>query len=40
MCIRDRNGTVVVLVATAIATAYVALLDRFWGFLTHLVYGA
>mgnify|MGYP003382065829 CR=1 FL=1 len=34
------NGTVVVLVATAIATAYVALLDRFWGFLTHLVYGA
>ena len=34
------NGTVVVLVATAIATAYVALLDRFWGFLTLLVYGA
>ncbi len=34
------NGTVVVLVATAIATVYVALLDRFWGFLTHLVYGA
>lgn len=34
------NGTVVVIVATAIATAYVGLLDRFWGFLTHLVYGA
>ena len=34
------NGTVVVIVASAIATVYVALLDRFWGFLTHLVYGA
>jgi len=34
------NGTVVVIVASMIATVYVALLDRFWGFLTHLVYGA
>jgi preprotein translocase subunit SecE len=34
------NGTVVVIIASVIATVYVALLDRFWGFLTHLVYGA
>lgn len=34
------NGTIVVIVASMIATVYVALLDRFWGFLTHLVYGA
>jgi preprotein translocase subunit SecE len=34
------NGTVVVIVASLIATVYVALLDRFWGFLTQLVYGA
>lgn len=34
------NGTIVVIVASLIATVYVALLDRFWGFLTHLVYGA
>ena len=34
------NGTIVVIVASAIATVYVALLDRFWGFLTNLVYGA
>ncbi|MFC1642246.1 preprotein translocase subunit SecE, partial [Myxococcota bacterium] len=34
------NGTVVVLVASAVATIYVALLDRFWGFVTTLVYGA
>lgn len=32
------NGTVVVIVATVIATLYVALLDRFWGFVTDLVY--
>jgi hypothetical protein len=30
----------VVLVASLVATAYVALLDRFWGYLTNLVYGA
>jgi preprotein translocase subunit SecE len=34
------NGTVVVVVASAVATVYVAILDRFWGFLTQLVYGA
>ena len=34
------NGTLVVVVASAIATVYVAILDRFWGFLTTLVYGA
>jgi preprotein translocase subunit SecE len=34
------NGTLVVVVASAIATVYVAVLDRFWGFLTNLVYGA
>ena len=34
------NGTIVVMIAGAIATVYVALLDRFWGFVTTLVYGA
>jgi preprotein translocase subunit SecE len=34
------NGTLVVMIASAIATVYVALLDRFWSFLTTLVYGA
>lgn len=34
------NGTVVVIIASMIATVYVTLLDRFWGFLSHLVYGA
>lgn len=34
------NGTVVVLVAGAMATLYIALLDRLWGYLTNLVYGA
>jgi len=34
------NGTVVVVIASMIATAYVALLDKFWGFVTNLVYGA
>ena len=34
------NGTMVVLVASLVATVYVALLDRFWGYLTNLVYGA
>jgi preprotein translocase subunit SecE len=33
------NGTLVVVVASAVGTAYVAILDRFWGFLTTLVYG-
>ena len=34
------NGTIVVVIASMIATAYVALLDKFWGFVTNLVYGA
>ncbi|MCC6215611.1 MAG: preprotein translocase subunit SecE [Polyangiaceae bacterium] len=34
------SGTVVVVVASLIATAYIALLDKFWGFLTDLVYRA
>ena len=34
------NGTLVVVVASAIATVYVTILDRFWSFLTNLVYGA
>jgi preprotein translocase subunit SecE len=35
-----RNGTIVVIVATALATVYVGLLDRLWGFVTTVVYGA
>jgi preprotein translocase subunit SecE len=34
------NGTVVVVLASAIATVYVTILDRFWSFVTTLVYGA
>lgn len=34
------SGTIVVLVAGAIATVYIALLDRLWAYLTNLVYGA
>lgn len=34
------NGTVVVVIATLIATAYVSILDKLWGFVTNLVYGA
>jgi len=34
------NGTLVVVLASAIATVYVTILDRFWSFLTTLVYGA
>lgn len=34
------DGTVVVVVASIIATIYLALLDRFWGFVTDLVYRA
>lgn len=33
------NGTVVVCIAGVIATVYIALLDKFWGFVTTLVYG-
>lgn len=34
------NGTIVVIVASVLATVYVGLLDRIWGFITNLVYGA
>jgi len=34
------NGTIVVIVASLLATVYVGLLDRLWGFVTTLVYGA
>jgi len=34
------NGTAVVLVTTAVATIFFALMDRFWGFVTNLVYGS
>ena len=33
------NSTVIVIAASAIATAYLALLDRLWAFVTNLVYG-
>jgi preprotein translocase subunit SecE len=33
------NGTIVVLIAGAAATLYIALLDRLWGYLTNLIYG-
>ena len=34
------NGTLVVVVASTVATVYVAILDKFGGFVTTLVYGA
>ena len=34
------SGTVVVVVTSIVAAVYIALLDRLWGFLTTLVYGA
>ena len=33
------NGTFVVIVTTLVSTVFFALMDRFWGFLTNLVYG-
>ncbi len=33
------NSTLIVIVASAFATVYLALLDYFWGFVTRLVYG-
>jgi preprotein translocase subunit SecE len=33
------NSTITVVVASVVATIYLALLDRFWGFVTNLVYG-
>jgi preprotein translocase subunit SecE len=34
------NSTMVVIVTGAFATVYLALMDRFWGFVTNLVYGS
>ena len=33
------NGTFVVIVTTLVSTVFFALMDRFWGFVTNLVYG-
>jgi preprotein translocase subunit SecE len=33
------NSTLVVIAAGTFATVFLALLDRFWGFVTNLVYG-
>ena len=34
------NSTMVVILTGTFATIYLALLDRFWGFVTNLVYGS
>jgi len=34
------NSTFVVIITTLVATTFFALMDRFWGFVTNLVYGA
>jgi len=34
------NSTMVVIATGAFATVFLALLDRFWGFVTNLVYGS
>jgi preprotein translocase subunit SecE len=34
------NSTVVVILTSTFATIFLALLDRFWGFVTNLVYGS
>jgi preprotein translocase subunit SecE len=34
------NSTMVVIAASTFATIFLALLDRFWGFVTNLVYGS
>ena len=33
------NSIIVVIAASAVATLYLALLDRLWGFVTDIVYG-
>jgi preprotein translocase SecE subunit len=33
------NGTFVVIVTTVISTVFFALMDKFWGFVSNLVYG-
>jgi preprotein translocase subunit SecE len=34
-----QNGTFVVIVTTVVSTVFFALMDKFWGFVTNLVYG-
>jgi preprotein translocase subunit SecE len=34
------NSTFVTIVTTLVATVFFALMDRFWGFVTNLVYGS
>ncbi|MDP9035715.1 MAG: preprotein translocase subunit SecE [Myxococcota bacterium] len=34
------NGTFVVIVTTVVSTIFFALMDKFWGFVTNLVYGS
>jgi preprotein translocase subunit SecE len=34
------NSTFVVIVTTIVSTVFFALMDRFWGFITNLVYGS
>lgn len=34
------NGTIIVIVASIVATTYVSLLDQFWGFVTRFIYEA
>ena len=34
-----QNGTFVVVVTTVVSTVFFALMDKFWGFVTNLVYG-
>jgi len=34
------SSTMVVIATGAFATVFLALLDRFWGFVTNLVYGS
>jgi len=34
------KGTVIVIVASLVATVYVTILDRLWGFATRLIYGS
>jgi preprotein translocase subunit SecE len=33
------NGTVVVIITTIVSTVFFALMDKFWGFISNLVYG-
>lgn len=34
-----QSSTIIVIVATTMATLYMAVLDRFWAFVTNIVYG-